>query len=429
MTEYPFKYGNTQYHFEIESGDLLHILKPRHRDPIINIEEKCIEALEAPVGKLPLSQIIRPGENVLLIVSDITRAWIRTNQFLIHIINYLNNLGIPDQDISVLIALGTHRSSTEEEKKLIVGDEIYNRVEIYDHDCFDSEQLTYLDTSSAGTPIYIHKRVLAADRVILTGGIVFHLFAGFGGGAKGMVPGVAGLDTIQHNHRLTFYEGESAGLNPDACSNKIEGNPMRQDITEICRKVNPDFLFNAVLDAEGNFIEFVAGDFEAAWLKGCDTIRQLYGIEVKEKADLIIASAGGYPKDINLYQSVKTMDNCIFGGKENSVIVLLAECSDGLGADEFLEWFQYDTLEKMEAALKHNFTVPGYAAYKAAYVANYRKLILVSSLEEDTVRRLGFIPSKSAEEALSLAYSFVKKHPKITLMPYGANTLPILIQE
>ncbi|AOT71023.1 NPN-dependent 2-hydroxyacid racemase, LarAH10 family [Geosporobacter ferrireducens] len=427
MSEYSFKYGSTLCNFEIQSEDLLHILKPRYADPITDVQKKCIEALMNPIGTPPLERIINPGENVLLIVSDITRAWIRTNQFLIHIINYLNDLGISDQDISVLIALGTHRPSTEEEKQLIVGDEIYNRIAVYDHDCFDPEQLSYLGTSSAGTPIYIHKKVVAADRVILTGGIVFHLFAGFGGGAKGMVPGVAGLDTIQHNHRLTFYEGESAGLNPDACSNKIEGNPMRQDITEICRKVNPDFLFNAVLDAEGNFIEFVAGDFETAWLKGCNIIRQLYGVEVQQKADLIIASAGGYPKDINLYQSVKTMDNCIFGGKEDSVILLLAECRDGLGADEFLQWFQYDTLEKMEAALKQNFTVPGYAAYKAAYVAKYRKLILVSALEEKVVKKLGFIPVKSPEEALSLAYSLTGEHPKITLMPYGANTLPILI--
>ncbi|SHJ98184.1 Nickel-dependent lactate racemase [Geosporobacter subterraneus DSM 17957] len=426
MAEYPFKYGNTQYNFKIERGELLHLLKPRPAVPIADVHQKCIEALENPIGTLPLRQIISPGENVLLIVSDITRAWIRTNQFLVHIINYLNGLSIPDQDISVLIALGTHRPSTEEEKKQIVGEEIYNRIAIYDHDCFDPGQLENLGTSSAGTPIQIHKRVVAADRVILTGGIVFHLFAGFGGGAKGIVPGVAGLETIQHNHRLTFYEGESAGLNPDACSNKIEGNPMRQDITEICRRVNPDFLFNAVLDAEGNFIEFVAGDFEAAWLKGCNTIRQLYGIEVKEKADLIIASAGGYPKDINLYQSVKTMDNCIFGGKEDSVILLLAECRDGLGADEFLEWFQYDTLEKMEAALKRNFTVPGYAAYKAAYVAKYRKLVLLSSLEDEVVGRLGFIPARSMEEAISLAYSLAGEQPKITLMPYGANTLPIL---
>lgn len=426
MVEYPFKYGNTQYNVKIEKGELLHLLKPRPATPIVNVYQKCMEALENPIGTLPLRQILSPGENVLLIVSDITRAWIRTNQFLVHIINYLNGLGIPDQDISVLIALGTHRPSTEEEKKQIVGEEIYNRIAIDDHDCFDPDQLENLGTSSAGTPIQIHKRVVDADRVILTGGIVFHLFAGFGGGAKGMVPGVAGLETIQHNHRLTFYAGESAGLNPNACSNKIEGNPMRQDITEICRRVNPDFLFNAVLDAEGNFIEFVAGDFEAAWLKGCNTIRQLYGIEVKEKADLIIASAGGYPKDINLYQSVKTMDNCIFGGKEDSVILLLAECRDGLGADDFLEWFQYDTLEKMEAALKRNFTVPGYAAYKAAYVAKYRKLVLLSSLEDEVVRRLGFVPAQSMEEAISLAYSLAGEQPKITLMPYGANTLPIL---
>ncbi|MEW9123236.1 MAG: nickel-dependent lactate racemase [Thermotaleaceae bacterium] len=425
MKEYFFKYGNTQHGFHIDEKQLLHVLKPKDSPIIENVAEKILAALEHPIGKPPLKEICHRGERVVLVVSDITRAWIQTDRFLVHLVNYLNGLGVPDEDISVLIALGTHRPSTEAEKKLILGEEIYKRIATFDHDCYDPEQLTYLGPSSYGTPIYINKKVVEADRVILTGGIVFHLFAGFGGGAKGMVPGVAGLDTIQCNHRLTFNEGENGGLNPNAASNKIEGNPMRQDITEICRKVNPDFLFNAVLDAKGDFIEFVAGDFEAAWLKGCDTIRQLYGIEIEEKADILIASAGGYPKDINLYQTVKTLDNCIFGGKEDSVLILLSECRDGLGAEEFLEWFRYDTLEKMESALKRNFTVPGYAAYKTAYGAKYRKLILISSLADDVVQKLGFIPAKSPQEALEIAYTYGGENPKITLMPYGANTLPI----
>lgn len=279
--------------------------------------------------------------------------------------------------------------------------------------------------SERGTPIYINKRVVEADRVILTGGIVFHLFAGFGGGAKSIVPGVAGIETIQYNHRLTFNKGEGTGLNPAAASNKIEGNPMREDITEICRRVNPDFLINAVLDAEGSFVKLVAGDFEAAWLEGCEFIRECDGIAIAEKSDIVVATAGGFPKDINLYQTVKTMDNCLYGGKENSIIVLMSECRDGLGAAEFMDWFQYETLEAMEQALKRNFTVPGYAAYKTAYTAAYRKLILISSLPQQQVRQLGFIPATDLEEAMALAYSLSPANPKITLMPNGANTLPI----
>jgi lactate racemase len=425
MGSFSFKYGESKFDAVIDEGRIIHTLVPNNASPIADIQKEVRKVIENPTGALPLKDIIKSGETVAIIVSDITRAWIRTNQFLIHMIDYINNLGVRDEDISVVIALGTHRPSTEAEKLTLVGEEVYSRVKVHDHDCFNKEELCYLGESSFGTPIYINERVVKADRIILTGGIVFHLFAGFGGGAKGMVPGVAGLDTIQHNHRLTFYEGEGTGLNPDACANKICGNPMREDITEICRKVNPDFLFNVVLDTEGNFIKFVAGDFEQAWLEGCEFIRQLYGININEKADIIVASAGGYPKDINLYQSVKTMDNCLYGGKENSVIILLAECREGLGAEEFLEWFQYGTLQEMEAGLKRNFTVPGYAAYKTAYIGKARKLILVSSLTKDVVEKLGFIPSSSLEEALQLAYELSSSEPKITLMPYGGNTLPI----
>jgi lactate racemase len=426
MASYEFKYGKEKYKINIKDELEVNTLLPKSSAVIEDIAFEVRKALKEPTGSKPLKQIVKQGEKVLIIVSDITRLWIKTDKFLVHIVNYLNSLGVADSDISALVALGTHRSSTEKEKKLIVGEEVYKRIRVYDHDCFNKEGLSYIGTSSFETPAYINNKVLEADRVILTGGIVFHLFAGFGGGAKSMVPGVAGLDTIQHNHRLTFYKGESTGLNPAASSNKIKGNPMREDITEICRLVNPDFLFNAVLDAEGNFLEFVAGHFEEAWLKGCSTIRELYGIKIEEQSDILIASAGGYPKDINLYQTVKTMDNCIYGSKEDSSVIIASECVEGLGAQEFLEWFQYKTLEDMERVLKRNFTVPGYAAYKTAYLAKYRKVFLISSLDKNIVEEIGFIHASSLEEAVAEAYKRSPLNPKVTLMPFGGNTLPIL---
>lgn len=425
MAAYSFEYGETEFQASIDENRIIHTLIPKNTEYIKDIKSEVIKVIENPIGTSPLKDIIKEGETAAIIVSDVTRLWIRTKQFLVHIVNYINSLGVKDENISVIISLGTHRASTVDEKKAIVGEEIYERIKVYDHDCFDKNKLKYMGESSFGTPIYINEKVINADRIILTGGIVFHLFAGFGGGAKSIVPGVAGIDTVQHNHRLTFYKGEGTGLNPNACANKIYGNPMREDITEISRKVAPDFLFNVVLDTEGNFVKFVAGDFEKAWLEGCEFIRNLYGIGIDEKADIIVASTGGYPKDINLYQSVKTMDNCLYGGKEDSVIILMTECREGLGAEEFLQWFKYKTLEEMEAALKRNFTVPGYAAYKTAYTAKKRKTILISSLSKDVVEELGFIPSNSLEEALEFAYKLSPQEPKITLMPFGGNTLPI----
>jgi nickel-dependent lactate racemase len=428
MAKVSFKLGKNTIYTEIKDEHVIHTLVPKDTECIVDVEKEVKRVLESPVGAKPLGDIVNPNEKIAIIVSDITRAWIKSDKFIIHIVNYLSNLGVSDDNMFIIIALGGHRKSTEEEMKVLVGEEVYNRIKVYDHECEDENELIYMGQSSRKTPIYLNKRVHEADRVILTGGIVFHIFAGFGGGAKSILPGVVGLKTIQANHRLSFNSGLSSGLNLDAGPNKIKGNPLREDMNEVCKIVNPDFLFNVVLDTSGNFIKFVGGEFEKAWLEGCKYIRNLYGVPIQSEADIIIASAGGYPKDINLYQTIKTMDNALYGGKENSVLILLSECIDGLGSDEFADWFKYSTLEDMENALKENFTVPGYAAYKTAYTAKYRKVVLISSLDDELVKSFNMIPCHDLNEAVRMAYDMCDyEEPKITLMPYGGNTLPISI--
>ncbi|MGL5330418.1 MAG: nickel-dependent lactate racemase [Peptostreptococcaceae bacterium] len=428
MGEYSFKYGETKLTTCIEDKDIIHTLKPNHVDKIEDLEKEVNNVLNNPIGTRPLNEIVKPGEKVAIVVSDITRAWMKSDEFVIHIVNYLTDIGVKDEDMFVVIALGGHRKSTEEEMIKIVGKEVYNRVKVYDHECEDKNELVYLGESSRNTPIYLNKKIHEANRVIITGGIVFHIFAGFGGGAKSILPGVVGIETIQANHRLSFNPGKSSGLNLNSGPNIIEGNPLREDMNEVCKIVNPDFLFNVVLDTKGDFIKFVGGHYYDAWYEGAMFIRSLYGVPVDNKADIIIASAGGFPKDINLYQSIKTTDNALHGGKDDSVIILLSQCQEGLGAEEFADWFKHNTLEDMENALKDNFTVPGYAAYKTAYTARYRKVILISDIDDKIVSDFNMIPCHDLDEALKMAYKIAEKeNPKITLMPYGGNTLPISI--
>ena len=420
------KYGKDNLYANINEKHIIHTLVPKDIDYIKNVKEEVTKVLNNPTGSKALKDIVVPGEKIAIIVSDITRAWMKSDEFVIHIVNYLSDLGVKDEDIFIVIALGGHRKSTEEEMIAVVGEDVYKRVKVYDHECEDENELVYLGKSSRNTPIYLNKRVQEADRVILTGGIVFHLMAGFGGGAKSILPGVVGIKTIQANHRLCFNEGKSSGLNLKVKSNNVEGNPLRSDMNEVCGIANPDFLFNVVLDTSGNFIKFVAGDYKKAWLEGCDYIRSLYGVPIQSEADIVIASAGGFPKDINLYQTVKTVDNGLYGGKVGSVLILLSECIDGLGADEFADWFKFTSLEDMENELKNKFTVPGYIAYKMAYTIQNRKVILVSSLDDELVKSFNMIPCKDLEEAVKKAYELCEcKEAKITLMPYGGNTLPI----
>lgn len=425
MSLYSFKYGKENVELKVDGR--VESLLPKKVNTINESDiRRAVEySIENPIGSKPISKIVKPGEKIVFVVSDITRLWVKTSKFLIHIVNHLNSLGIKDDDISIIVAVGTHKAASEEEKEQIVGKEIYRRIKVYNHNSRDKNQLKFIGTSSFGTPEYINKMIVDADRVILTGGVTFHVFAGFGGGAKSMVPGVAGFETIQKNHKLVFSGGEDGGLNLNARSNVIKGNPMREDVTEICRDVSPDFLVNVVLDEKGNFVEFVSGDFEKAWLKGCDTTRDMYGIKIENRADITISSAGGYPKDINMYQTVKTIDNSVYAGKKDSILIVAAECSEGIGAEEFMKWFKYKTLEETEEALKRNFTVPGFVAYKARYAAKNRKVFLFSNLDDDVVFDLGFTPVKSLQDALDLAKKTVGSNPEIVLMPYGGSTLPV----
>lgn len=430
MVEYKFKYGDNTLIGSINKENIIYNLLPKKSKIIVDIKKEIEYILNNPINSRSLKEIVKKDEKIVIIVSDITRAWINTNKFLIHIINYLTELGIKDEDIEIIIALGGHRKSTQKEKITIVGNEVYNRINVYDHECEDNNELVYIGDTSRKTPIFINKRVHEADRIILTGGIVFHSFAGFGGGAKAILPGVVGMETIQANHRLNFNLGDVGGVNLNASPNIIKDNPVREDMIEACKMVGVDFLINAVLDSNEKFIKFVSGDFVDAWIEGCNFTRNFYGKYIKEEADIIIASSGGYPKDINLYQGTKASENAFYGGKDDSVLILICKCEEGLGADEFADWFKYKSLEEIEIALKTNFTVPGYVAYKVAYTSKYRKFILISELEDELVKSFGMIPCHNLSEAITIAYDICNvEKPKVMLMPYAGNTLPILLQD
>ena len=251
-----------------------------------------------PIGTQALSKLVHEGDKVALIVSDITRTWSRTKDYLPAVVEELNNSGIPDADIFVIIATGTHRDNDDEEKSLILGDALFARLQVFDHDAYGAEANVFLGTTSRGTPVYIDKRAVEADKVILTGGITTHLFAGFGGGRKSVMPGLAGVETIKHNHLLALTDEVGGGVNQETYLTKIEGNRVSEDMCEVCAFLNPCFLVNSIMDAEGDFVRIVAGHWYDAWYAGTQEVMKLQGVEAKAKADVVIGSSGGYPMDI-----------------------------------------------------------------------------------------------------------------------------------
>jgi nickel-dependent lactate racemase len=291
-----------------------------------------------------------------------------------------------------------------------------------------ADDFAYIGTTSHGVPVSINKEIVNADKVILTGGILYHLMGGFSGGRKSILPGVSGYATIQANHSFCMNEVVGKGTNPNCASGRLNGNPMNEDMIEIAGMVKPDFIFNVTQTAEGEFSGFFAGHWLDAWLEGCKMVENILGVPIKEKADLVIASAGGYPKDINLYQANKTMDNAVNACKDDGVVILLMELPDINEPPDFSGWFNYESLADRETAVRKEFTVPGWTALKVGELAKKVPNIVVTlPRNKEFIERAGMFPVTTLDEALALAERMLnRKDYTIMLMPYGANTVPIL---
>ena len=432
MEKFDLKYGKSHFALAVPEENILQVIEGKSYPGIVDIPAEVKRVLDDPIDSPPLRELVHPGDTVAIVVSDITRAWIKYPQILPPMIDYLNAIGIPDSKIVIVMALGAHRRHTPEELEMLLTKDLLQRIRVIEHDARDQSQLTYMGTTSFGTKVYLNKVVVDADAVILTGGVVYHFMAAYGGGRKSVLPGVAGYTTIQQNHLLLLYpEGSEVCLNlVDCVSGKPKGNPMHEDQMEITAMLNPAFLVNVVLNPEGQHAGILAGNYVTAWEKACRLIDHIYGVPIKEQADLVIASAGGFPKDMNLYQTSKTIDNASHAVKSGGVVVLLTECKDIKEPPDFAKWFELGGLKGMEKELRRDFTVPGYAALFEVQKALDATYIVVTLPENaELIKQVGMIPTTTLEEAMKIAYAKCPSNPKTIIMPQGANTLPILEQE
>ena len=214
--EYRVPYGKGEQVVVLPEAHVSQVLLPPVTEKPRTVEELMEEALAHPVGTPTLDQLVKAGDKVVLIVSDITRAWARFDLFLPILVEKLNRLGVPDQDISIVIATGKHRLNTDAEKEEIIGSDLFHRIKVYDHNPA-TEACVYLGTTKRGTPVWINRQVAAADKVILTGGLSPHIYGGFGGGRKSVLPGIAGVESINHNHNMALTDEIGGGVNPDTC--------------------------------------------------------------------------------------------------------------------------------------------------------------------------------------------------------------------
>jgi lactate racemase len=409
-------YGKERVTLNLPANMPWRILNPTKITPLDDPEAAISRALHNPIGLPPFSEIFKPGKAVCLLVNDSTRD-ARSDILLPPLIKELKQMGVGAADIFIVFANGNHRLLTYKEMSSLVGPGVASEIAMYNHDSRNDQEMVYLGETTRGTPVYVNEKVVRADRRILTGSIVYHFFAGFGGGRKALVPGVSGWETIKINHSLMLNERAQSGI--------LEGNPVHEDLLEAAKLVGGDFLLNVVLNEEKEILGVFAGHMVQAHQEGCRMVRQVYGTAIDEQADVVIASCGGYPKDINLYQAQKTLDNAVQAVKEGGRLILLAQCSEGTGSAVYEEWAcRYHSLVELKRALLADFQLGGHKAFAVARSLQKCTTYLVSQLHPEMVRRLGFIPAASLDEAIDLTYAGLGKKLVTYIIPQGALTVP-----
>lgn len=413
---YAFKYGSGKKEFSLDPELVIGELKIKDYPVLPDPGAAIRAAIRNPIDAKPLREIVKPGQTVAFLVNDPTRV-ANSHVFMPILLDELNAVGIPDKDMFVLFALGTHRLMTEAEMSAAVGKQVAGRVRMYNSDCKDDSQFKFFGTTKRGTPVWLHKLVAEADHIVCTGSVVHHFFCGFGGGRKAILPGVAKYETVRKNHE--------ALLDPQAVIGKLHGNPAYEDQIEAVEMCRPSFLINVVLNEKKEFLKIFAGDYITGHLEACKFVDSVYGTEVKRRADLVIATCGGYPKDINVYQLQKTMDNAWCAVRDGGVVIILGECREGSGSAVYEETMRkYKTPEEVETAIRANFQIGAHKAYAVTRLMKRAEFILVSDLDPDLAKTLLFTPAKDMEEALELAYKKVGSKPSIILMPQGSLTVP-----
>lgn len=379
-------------------------------------EAEVLRALQNPIGSPRLKDIVHPGEKIAIVTSDVTRP-MPTFKVMPALLDELYAGGADPKDITLVFALGSHRRQSDEEKCRLAGERAWNEIR-----CVDSDPLDCVSygVTSKGTPVDITRIVAEADRRICLGNIEYHYFAGYSGGAKAIMPGVSTRAAIQANH--------SRMVLPEAKAGALEANPLRMDIEEAGAMVGIDFIVNVVLSEHKEILKAVAGDATKAHREGCRFLDRLYKKELNEPADIVLVSQGGAPKDLNLYQTQKALDNAKHAVKDGGVIILIGSCREGLGERTFEEWMtNAPDAHSLVERIGKEFKLGGHKAAAIAMVLERAEVDLVSELDDDFVRSIFLTPYKTAQAALDAAFAKLGPDAKVLAMPYGGSTLPTVI--
>lgn len=374
-------------------------------------------AFDAPIESPPLDELIRSGDSVLIVVSDATRES-GSAQVVNLLVRRLIELGVAPFDINIIFATGIHRAVTAEEKRELLTPFIAQRIKTLDHDAYDAAQLVDLGETQRGVPIRVNRALKEHTHVILTGAINFHYFAGFTGGRKSICPGLASAETIEATHKLAL-DFESGRRRAGVGAGLLDGNALHEECERVAALIAPSFLINTIVDERGRVRAVYAGDWRAAHRRACADYAAAHSVRIEAQRELVIASCGGAPHDINLIQAHKALDMAAHACTEGGTIILIAECADGFGRADFLKWFEAENSRALEKRLHESYQVNGQTAWSLLVKAESFRVHLVSRLYDEAVRRMRMIPARTIEEAMT------NNEAEGYIMPRGASLLPV----
>ena len=404
--------------------DTVDVLSPRFLPGLVDDTEALRGALRDPIGSAPLAELIKPGERVVVVHTDITRAT-PNDRILPVLLDELKAAGIAQEDITLLNGLGTHRPQTETELRAMLGDCIVEGYRCIQHDCNDEANLVSLGNTSLGHPVRINRFYLEADVRILTGFIEPHFFAGFSGGPKAVLPSLAGAESVFTNHGIEMI------AHPKATWGVIEGNPIWEEMCEVALRTHPAFLLNVSLNVNREITGIFAGDMISAHAKGCAFVKENAMRAVDKPYDIVITTNSGYPLDQNLYQSVKGMSAANQIVREGGSIIIATACEDGLPNHG-----QYAALLAEAGSTRGVIDLiskPGFYAQDQWQVQIQAQIqrradvyVYSDGLTDEQIERALFIPCRNLEKTVWQLLQKYGSQARMCVIPEGPQTIPYL---
>ena len=409
-------YGRSSFDFRFDENRFSVLTSNvDHKEPLSDFEIGA--AFDDPIASPALDEVAGSDDSVLIVVSDATRAT-ASAQVVNLLIRRLVQAGVSPANIAIIFATGIHRPVSEKETVDLLTAFVVQRVRVLHHDAYDAARLITVGQTASGIDVEVNSALKEFSRVILSGGITFHYFAGFTGGRKSICPGLASARTIEATHMLAMdfeHGGRKAGVRAGA----LDGNAVHEECERVAQLVAPAFSINTIVDENKRASKIFCGDWRVAHRTACEYYLDQHSVSVPEKRDIVLVSCGGFPHDINMIQAHKALDMAALACNEGGTIILLAECSDGLGRPDFLKWFDASDSRALEARLHDGYEVNGQTAWALLTKAERHRVCLLSELPSEDVKRMRMVPVQSIAEALEQAGG-----GDGFIMPRGAAVLP-----